>query len=71
MCFYTIEIIINFISIKTIDGRKIIPLKEIFINYIKRKFFIDLLCLVILIVDINSRFIVTNYVRLCVVLKIK
>lgn len=71
MCFYTIEIVINLISIKTIEGRKILAIREIFLNYIKHKFFIDILCLIILIVDINTRFSITNYLRLCVVLKIK
>ena len=46
-------------------------LNEICTHYIKRKFFIDLLCLVVLIIDINIKFALTSYFRLCVILKMK
>lgn len=51
--YYTFEIGLNFVSIKTVNGRMFLLYKDIFIDYLKRKFPLDLLLLLILIIDVS------------------
>lgn len=49
--FYLAEFILNCISMKSVDGKKLELLREIFRHYLHRKFSIDLLCLILIIID--------------------
>lgn len=49
--YYTFEIGLKFVSIKTVNGRMYLLYKDIFLDYLRRKFPLDLLLLLILIID--------------------
>ena len=61
----------NFISVKAVEGRRITIIKDIFMDYFRRKFPFDLPCLSILIIDLASQSRETQYLRLIVLLKVR
>lgn len=67
--FYLTEMGVNFISVKIVDGRKITVVRDIVLDYWRRKFGIDLLCLVILVLDAAISSEITQYLRILVLLK--
>lgn len=68
--FYLAELTMNFLTIKSVEGRKLTSMREISINYIKDRFALDVASIIILVFDIIIIHDLMVFVRLLVLLKI-
>lgn len=62
--------VLNLVTVKTIKGKKIVRLGDIVTDYLASKIKIDLTCFIILAVDLGTSSTATQYLRLCIILKL-
>ena len=60
----------NLFAVREKEGKKIIRVQDIMKDYFYGKFFIDILCLLILLLDMSVSFYIMRYLRLIVFLKL-
>ena len=62
-----VELIASIVMVRTVDGRKLITIGQIFVNYYKDGLVIDVVYLIVLVVDVFSD---VGWVRLVILLKL-
>ena len=62
---------LNFLKVESIEGKKFTTIRNIAQNYLKSKFALDLVCLIVLMIDVSTDSSAVQYLRLCNLLKLK
>lgn len=62
-----VELIASIVMVRTVDGRKLITIGQIFVNYYKDGLVIDVVYLIVLVVDVLSD---VGWVGLVILLKL-
>lgn len=68
--FYMIQIVMNFVTVKFEEGKKLSTFREIWRFYLKDNFLIDFISLIVLLLDLFFDLQVTIYLRLFIIVKL-
>lgn len=70
LLFYFVEIVVNFLTVKFVAGKKITMIREIGLYYIHNNFLIDVTSFFILFLDITTKVDAISYLRLFIIFKL-